>query len=157
VPHVDSGAAVLLGDRGQVDIVLEHDRPVEVVPQGGEQAPVPAGQVPGERDLATLRVDQARGTQDDPADALDRGTGGAGGPDDRGVDDLDRVVALANRDVGTSDDSARDIRHAGDDVCRAGVHADDVRGGRHDRVRLRVGASAAGLLADAGHQAALLQ
>jgi hypothetical protein len=60
------GARLRLGDRGQVDVVLEHDRGVQVVAQRGEQPPVPAGQVERERDVAAGRVDQTRGAEHDP-------------------------------------------------------------------------------------------
>ncbi len=149
--------AVPLGDRGQVDVVLEDDRPVEVGAERGEQAPVPPRQVPGERDLAALRVDQAGRAEYDPANPLQGGAGRLGRLDDGGVHDLDRVVALADRHVGAPDDVAGDVGRGRDHVLGTGLDPDDERGGRHDRVHLGVGPAPAGLLADAGDQAALLQ
>src|SRR5581483_7289841 len=41
-------AGVQLGDGGQVDVVLEHDRALEVLAQLGEQTTLPVRQVEGE-------------------------------------------------------------------------------------------------------------
>ncbi|GAB3871590.1 hypothetical protein GCM10027610_135400 [Dactylosporangium cerinum] len=157
VLRAERGAAVLLGDGGEVHVVLEGDGAPEVLPQRREQAPMPARQVPGERDLAALRIDQAGRAEHDPADAVDRRASLAGRLDDGGVHDLDRVVALADRDVGAPDDPARDVRHAGHDVLRAGLDADDVCGRGDHGVHLGVGSPAAGLLADALHEPPLLE
>ena len=67
VVDVAGRADARLCDRGEVHVVLERDRSVEVGPQRAEEAVVPAGQVEGERDVAAGRVDQTRRAEHDPA------------------------------------------------------------------------------------------
>src|SRR5204862_69523 len=55
-------AAVRFRGRGKVDVILENDRSAQIRPKCCQQSAVPVRQVPGERDLAGRRVDEAGGT-----------------------------------------------------------------------------------------------
>ncbi len=67
VGHAAGGTDPRLGDGGQVDVVLERDRPVEVGVERISKSVVPAGQVEGEGDVAGGRIDHAGGTEHDSA------------------------------------------------------------------------------------------
>jgi hypothetical protein len=146
-----------LGDRRQVHVVLERDRPVEVGVERVAQAVMPAREVEGERDVAAGRVDHARGAEHDPADPVPRRVGLLGRLDDRGVHPPDRVVRVVGGDLDPGGEPARDVGRPGDHAGRADVDAHDVRAARNHGVELRVRAPPAGELADPGHQLALLQ
>jgi hypothetical protein len=118
---------------------------------------VPARQVERERDLAGGRVDQAGRAEHHPPDPLQRRPGRLGRLDDGGVHDAYRVLGVGEGDVDPAGDLPGDVHCGGHHVLGAHLDPDDVRGGRHHGVHLRVGAAAAGLLADPRDQAALLQ
>ena len=111
------GAGVRLGDGGQVDVVLEDDRGVQVLAQRGEQAAVPAGQVEREGDVAGARVDQAGGAEHDPAYAEPcRVPALARRLHHRVVHDADRVVGVLGGLLDPADDRAGDVGAGGDDA-----------------------------------------
>jgi hypothetical protein len=76
-----------LGHGGQVHVVLERHRPIEVGPQRAEQTVVPAGQVEGEGDVAGGRVDQAGRAEHHPAHPLPWRVGRLAALDHGGVHD----------------------------------------------------------------------
>jgi hypothetical protein len=118
---------------------------------------VPARQVERERDVPGAGVDQAGRAEHHPADAGELGVRAAHRLHHGVVHDADRVVGVLGRLLHPPDDRAGDVRARGDHPVGGDVDADDVGTARGDGVELRVGTAAAGLLADPGHQPALLQ
>lgn len=152
-------ALVLLGDGGEIDVVLDGDRGAEDLGQLGEQgARVPARQVRGVPELTGVRVDGAGGADHGGRDVVVAEPGPSQGAVESLGDELGGAVAHVVGDGDGLDTAAAALGagdvgdHGGDP---GGVRGDghDVGGAGVDLVQHGVRPRAAGLAARGAHQA----
>src|SRR5262245_55549097 len=119
---VSSSAVVLLGNTRKIHIVLQRDPATQVTAQGIEQPAMPAWQIPGEADIAAVRIDQAGGTDHNLADLSQPDTGMLSRAFDRPMDDSHRIGGALRGKVAVSGHLTGDVGYCGFDPI--GSHID---------------------------------
>jgi hypothetical protein len=153
----DGGSGRVLGNRGEVDVVLDHHRPTQRSAQPGEHALVPFGQVDRQLGIAGARVDHARTADHERAQPTHRDLRPAAGPVDRRAHQLNGVARAVRVLARLRDDPPGHVRDRRDHQAVLDVERGDVGGRWSHRVQRRVRPAPAGLLADRHGQPALLQ
>ena len=151
------GARGAFGHRGQVHVVLDHDRLVQDPPERVQRALVPRGQVHGEPGVTGPRVDHAGAADHEGPQGGHVHAGAGAGPLDDPEDDLDGILGAVGIDAHVRDAAARDVGHGGADQVGLYVQASHVGTGWNDRVQRGVRAAISRLLPHDRHQAAFLQ
>src|SRR5262249_28040737 len=123
VGHAPAGAAPLLAERGEIDVVLGEHRGVdEFADGGGDRDALQLGRA-GQANGAGLRLDHA-GHADDAADRVEAGREPVAHLADVGDDGL--WPAVGQRQVAPGDDGAGEVGERGAQVPAADVHGQDV-------------------------------
>lgn len=144
VPVAAGRAEALLGDRGEVHVVLVPDRHRQgrrqLLEEGGG---VPAGQVLGVAQRPGVGIEGSRGGDDDAVEGGALEPGVLDGPAEGPGDPVDGPGALGVRELVAADHLAGEIGDGRDDAARGDVQSGDVGGARVDPVQLGVGSGAA--------------
>lgn len=134
--EVAGGAEALLGEGGQVGLVLDEHGGGQAAPEGVHQVPVPDGQALGAAQFAAAGGDQAGGSDGDGVEVP--GAGGAGGAQQGGH----RVLGGSDGEGGFGQGMAEEVGDDGGDAVGAHVEGGEVGAVGDDPVQLGVGAAA---------------